>query len=93
MAFKKNWFSNKIVNSDGYSITVVDRATVLYEAESKIYVSAEMLALRNAWALYPSDMRMNSVHGPQLSDENLRRLIVQRIRSAFEFVRWRVEIA
>jgi hypothetical protein len=84
---KKKWFSKTVVSSDGHSVSILDRATILYEEKKRrIYVSAEMLAPRHAWALNPSDMRVGSVRGIKLQDEALRSLIVRRIQEVFEFL-------
>lgn len=93
MALKRKWLSNKIVSTEGYSVKFLDRATILYEEDKwKVYVSAEMLAPKHTWALYPSDMRVGSVRGKKLQNEELRFLIVGRIREVFEFLEWSLEI-
>jgi hypothetical protein len=89
MTFKKKWFSNVIVSSEGYCVEIVDRATILYVDEMRrIFASAEAYAVNGNWALYPNDMRIGSVRGPQLFDEAVRTLVVSRIRAAFDFMRW-----
>ncbi len=93
MTFKKSWFSNKVVSSDGYSVRILDRATILYEERKRrVYVSAEMLAPKHTWALYPNDMRVGSVRGKKFQDEELRSLVIGRIQEVFEFLGWTLEV-
>ena len=94
MAFRRSWFRAKVTSSDGYSVEILDRTTILYQdATSRIFVSAEMLAPKNAWALYPSDMRIGFARGQQLQDEKLRAEIADRIKSVFDFLGWRLEVS
>jgi len=94
VAFRTRWFSNKIASDDGYSIRPIGRGAILYEDERyRVYVSAERLGSNGiSWALYPSDMRTGSEYGPELSDENLRTLIVERIKAAFSFLGWYLDV-
>jgi hypothetical protein len=92
MTLRKRWFSNKVVSTEGYYVEIVDRATILYkDAKGRVYVSAEKLATKLAWALYPEDMRVGSVRGKQLGDGTRRALIVERISAVFEFLGWRLD--
>jgi hypothetical protein len=94
MAFKKSWFSSKVTSTDGYSVKLIDRATILYEdRKHRLYVSAEMLAPKNTWALYSSDIRIGKVHGKQLNDEALRSLAVERIQAVFDYLGWTLEMS
>ena len=92
MTLKKDWFSNKIVSSDGFSVRILDRATILYEERGLcVYVSAEMLAPKDTWAIYPNDMRVGSVQGNRLEDREIRSLVIGRIHEVFEFFGWTLE--
>jgi len=94
MTFTTKWFSNKIVSSEGYSVRTVGRAAILYEDDShKVFVSAERLVGHGAWALYPSDMRLDSEDGTRVANECLRSLIVERIKAAFSFLGWELDIS
>jgi hypothetical protein len=94
MSFRKKWFSNTVTSSDGYSLTIADRTTLLYvDGVGRVHVSAEMLAPARTWALYPDDMRVDTARGPQLADEERRALIVSRIRAVFEFLKLKLEAA
>ena len=93
MPFKKKWLSNEITSSEGYSVRFLDRATILYSEKQRIYVSAEMLAPKHSWTLYPKDMRVDSERGKKLDDEELRGLIVHRIRAVFDYFGWTLEIS
>jgi hypothetical protein len=93
MPFKKKWFSNKVESTDGYSVNILSRSTILYEEQDRsVIVSAEMLAPKHTWALYPEDMWIGSVRGEQLQDEALRALIVMRIQDAFQFLGLKLEL-
>lgn len=91
MSFRKVWFSNKIVSSDGYFVRRVGRSEILYgERRRLVSVSAEMLV--DGWVLYSDDMRMGSESGPPLDDPDLRALIVERIKAVFEWLGIRLEV-
>ena len=66
----------------------------MYEdKDHKIYVSAERLASPYGWALYPEDMRIGQELGLKMTDECLRSLIVERIKSYFEERKIRLDVA
>jgi len=93
MAFKKKWLSNKVVSTDGYFVQPIGRSSVFYsDADVRVYVGAEWL-LGNKWALCSQDMRIGSEEGAQLHDESLRTLIIERIKAAFAFLGWRLDVS
>ena len=81
MSFKKKWFSSTYVSSDGYEITLHPRAGMKYrDSRHLINVDSEML-VEFAVAVFPDSMRVGSINGPKLEDNNLRSLIVRRIKA------------
>jgi len=94
MTFKTKWFSNKIVSNEGFSIRTIGRSAILYEDGShRVYVSAEPLMTKGvSWVICPSDMSLDSEFGRNLADESLRELIVERIKAAFAFLDWRLDV-
>jgi len=93
VTFKTHWFSNKISSSEGFWVRSHGRSEIEYaDAIGHIFVSAEILAARLSFALYPDDMRIDSRDGCQLKDEQRRRLVASRIKSAFEFIDARIDI-
>jgi hypothetical protein len=93
MSFKKKWFSNTYVNSDGYEITFRPRAGIDYrDGQHLININSEMLTNLGV-ALYSDDMRVGSDNGPQLQDNNLRLLIVHRIKALCDHLGWPLDIS
>jgi hypothetical protein len=63
------------------------RSHVVYrDRASKIFVSAEMLAVPRTWAVFPEDVRVGSVDGPQSADEGFRQSVLERVRLAAQFL-------
>lgn len=92
MTFRREWFSNKIVSSEGYYVRTIGRGTIVYgEKHRLVYVAPEMLV--DGWALYPDDMRMGSESGPTLNEPDLRALIVDRIKAVFDFRDVRLDVS
>jgi hypothetical protein len=90
-SFRKAWFSNKIVSSEGYFVRTVGRSEILY-GERRRFVSVSAERLVDGWALYSDDMRMGSESGPPLDDPDLRALIAERIKAVFEWLGIRLEV-
>jgi hypothetical protein len=94
MTLRKHWFSSKVSSTEGYSVQLMDRGTLMYEEHRLIvYVGAELLAPKYTWAIYQNDMRIASRDGKQLDDEAMRKRIVERIGEVFAFQGLNLELS
>lgn len=93
MTLRKRWCSNTVISTDGWAIAFSGRSAIVYwDKISRVYVSAEALAVGMSWVLYPKDMYVGSLNGEPLADDARRGLIVDRIRAAFKFLHYKLEV-
>jgi hypothetical protein len=90
---RKSWFITKVTSSDGWSVEIGDRGTVVYkEKKVRVWVGIEIQGRGHPWVVYSGDMRVGSIQGAQLTDEKLRSLILERIKAFFDFIKYKYEI-
>lgn len=90
---RKSWFITKVTSTDGWSVQVGDRGTLVYrEKKVRVWVGIEVLSPGHGWVVFSGDMRVGSIQGVQLTDEKLRLLILERIKAFFDFIKYKYEI-
>lgn len=94
VTFKKTWFSNKVVSSEGFSIEILSRTLVVYRDRAhNIFVSVEKLTPYKRWALFADDMWVGSQNGTKLTNDTVRTLVIGRIQEAFTFLGFSMELS
>ena len=70
---KKSWFSTRVTSSDGWSVEIGDRGTLVFKANKvRVWIGIEIQTRPLVWIVYSGDMRGGSIQGAQLTDEKLR---------------------
>jgi len=76
----------------GYRVVFNSRTGVLYtDKYVKIFISADGLSPPKSMALHSKYMTIGSHKGPLLTDESLRKLVLERVHRAGRALGWTVD--
>lgn len=87
--FSKTLFGGGATSSEGYKVFFNGRFSVKYVCDDLVIViPAEDLATNMTLTLYAEDMRIGSLNGNLVTDNDIRGCISDRVRRAGAFLGW-----
>jgi hypothetical protein len=89
---RKTALGGGVKSTLGYKVVFNSRTGVLYtDQHVKIFISPDGLSPAKSMALHPKYITIGSPRGPLLTDETLRKLVLERVHRAGQALGWTLD--